>query len=258
MSRLWTFCAIVKRYLIELKRYPFNTLSGLATLYIVFLLIFLGARYVQSAGVSLFGESLEGVVVGYMMWTFALAAFSDLSWALMREAQLGTLEQLYMCPYGFRFVSLAWIAGSFLTGLIFVGVLLGLMMLTTGHLLHLPLGSLLPLLLLTVAAVYGVGFAMAGLALVFKRIQSFFQILQFVFVALVALPAEPWWAKALPLSLGTRLIARVMIEGRSLGELPGSDLVILVANGLVYLGLGLAAFTFCERAARRRGLLAHY
>lgn len=258
MSPLWTFCAIVKHYLIELKRYPFNTVSSLATLYLVFFLIFMGARYVQSAGVNLFGESLEGLVVGYLMWTLALAAFSDLSWALMREAQLGTLEQLYMCPYGFRLVSFAWIAGSFLTGLVFAGVLLGLMMLTTGKTLHLPLGSLLPLLFLSVTSVYGIGFAMAGLALIYKRVQSFFQILQFAFVALVALPADAWWGKVLPLSLGTRLIARVMIEGIPLRELPLSELLILVGNGVLYLALGLVIFGACEQSARRRALLAHY
>ncbi len=258
MSRLWAFWAIVRRQLIELKRYPFNTISGLATLYIIFLLIFLGAKFIGTAGTRFFGESLEGLVVGFMVWTFAIAAYSDLSWALIREAQLGTLEQLYMCPFGFRFVSLAWIAGSFLTSLLFVSVLLALMMATTGKVLHLNLGSLLPLLLLTLASVYGVGFATGGLALVFKRIQAFFQILQFVFVGLVALPANTWWAKALPLSLGTKLIARVMIDGIRLRDLPASELLVLLANGAFYFLLGFLALWGCERIARQRGLLGHY
>lgn len=43
---------------------------------------------------NLSGESLEGLVVGFLVWTFAIAAYSDLSWELMREAQQGTLEQL--------------------------------------------------------------------------------------------------------------------------------------------------------------------
>jgi len=258
MTRLWTFLAMLQKFLIELKRYPLNTLSGFVTLYLVFLLLFAGARYAQGLGVNLFGEGLEGLVVGYLVWTFAIVAYSDLSWELMREAQQGTLEQLYMCPLGFRFVSLAWIASSFLTSLILVSALLGLMMATTGRVLRLPLGSLLPLVLLTLAPVYGVGLAMAGLALVYKRIQALFQILQFVFVALVALPGDAGWGKVLPLALGTRLLGRVMVDGDRLTSLPLTDLLLLVGTAVVYLSLGILAFRVLEGVAKDRGLLAHY
>ena len=190
MTRFWTFFAVFERFWIKLKRYAFNTLSGLVTLYLIFLLIFAGAKYAQGFGINLFGESLEGLVVGFLVWTFALSAYSDLSWSLMREAQQGTLEQLYMCPFGFRFVSFAWIVSSFLTTFVFSGTLLFLMMVTTGKYLRLPLGTLLPLAFLTVAPIYGLGFVMAGLALVFKRIQAFFQILQFVFVFFLFIPLD--------------------------------------------------------------------
>lgn len=145
MRRFYAFLAIFTRFLIEIKRYPFNTLSSIGTLYLIFLLLFAGARYAQGLGVNVFGEGLEALVVGFLVWTLALAAYSDLSWEVMREAQQGTLEQLYMCPFGFRFVSLAWIASSFLVGLLFAGALLGLMMATTGKILHLPLGTLVRL-----------------------------------------------------------------------------------------------------------------
>lgn len=50
MRRLWTSLAVLTRFLIELKRYPFNTLSALATLYLIFLLLFAAARYAQGRG----------------------------------------------------------------------------------------------------------------------------------------------------------------------------------------------------------------
>jgi len=258
LKRFYTFLAVLTRFLIEIKRYPFNTLSGLVTLYLIFLLLFAGAKYAQGFGVNVFGEGLEALVAGFLVWTFALAAYSDLSWEIMREAQQGTLEQLYMCPFGFRFVSIAWVLSSFLVNLIFAGVLLGLMMVTTGKFLHLRLGTLLPLLFLTLAPIYGIGFIMAGLALVFKRIQAFFQILQFAFVPLLFLPAEKWWGKALPLSLGTDLIHQVMTDGKSLVDLSRVDLLALLGTAVFYFGLGLFAFRLCERVAKDRGLLAHY
>lgn len=258
MRRFWTFWAIFVRFLIELKRYPFNTLSSLVTLYLVFLLLFVGARYVQGFGGNVFGENLEALVVGFLVWTYALGAYSDLSWEVMREAQQGTLEQLYMCPFGFGFVSISWVLSSFPGGFLFWGALLLLLMITTGKFLYLPLGTLIPLLFLTLAPIYGVGFLMAGLALVFKRVQAFFQILQFMFVPLLFLPAEEWWAKALPLSLGASLIREVMTEGKSLLVLPGPDLLVVLGTAVFYFSLGLFVFKLWEKVAKDRGLLAHY
>ncbi len=254
---LWSFWAILRRQAIELKRYAFNTLSSLVTIYVVFLLLFLGARFV-AGGEAVFGDTLEGLIVGFTMWTFALVAYSDVSWAVMREAQQGMLEQLYMSPTGFRWVAISLAVSSFVVSFAFVAPIMGLMMVTTGRYLRLDLPSLLPLLALTLAAVYGIGLAVAGLALVFKRIQAAFQILQFVFVAFLFAPAEPLWAKALPLTWGTELIGRVVVGGTRLAEIPGVDLLLLAANGAFWLGLGILAFGLCERAARRRGLLGHY
>ncbi len=170
---VWSFWAVLKRRLIELKRYAFNTLSSLATIYLIFLLLFLGARFVAGPG-AMFGESLEGLIVGFSMWTFAIIAYSEMSWAVMQEAQQGTLEQLNMTPAGFGWVALSMAISSFLTSFACVVPIVLLMMVTTGRYLRLDMLSLLPLLTLTLPAVYGIGLAMAGLALVFKRIQAMF------------------------------------------------------------------------------------
>jgi len=254
---LWSGWAMIHRHLIELKRYAFNTVSTLATVYLVFLLMFFGAR-ILVGGEAMFGDTLEGLIVGFMVWTLSIVAYSELSWSLMREAQLGTLEQLYMSPAGFRWVIVCWAVGAFVTSLVFSIPVLLLMMVTTGRYLQLNLPGLLPLLFLTVAGVFGIGLAVAGLALVFKRIQAAFQILQFVFVAFLFAPSDAPWAKALPLNWGTELIGRMMVERVSLTQIPGVDILILVANAAGWFGVGFLVFSVLERTARRRGLLGHY
>ncbi len=254
---LWSGWAIICRHLIELKRYAFNTLSSLATVYLVFLLMFFGAQ-ILAGGEAMFGDSLEGLIVGFLVWTLSIIAYSELSWSLMREAQLGTLEQLYMSPAGFRWVIVCWAGGAFLMSLVFSVPVLFLMMATTGRYLRLDILSLLPLLLLTVSGVFGIGLAVAGLALVFKRIQAAFQILQFVFVAFLFAPSEPVWAKALPLNWGTELIGRVMVHEVRLTDIPGTEIAVLLANAVGWFGAGFLLFSLLERVARRRGLLGHY
>jgi len=260
MRHLILFKALLKKEYIYLKRYYFNTLSGVITIYLVFLIIFYGAKMLLSGSASpAFGNTLDGIVVGFMVWTFALMAYSELSWAMIGEAQQGTLEQLWMTPVGFGWVAIFRVLATFIFNALIVILMLFLMMASSGRWLHLDLVSLTPLILLTIAGVWGIGFLMGGLALVFKQVQAAFQILQFVFVFLIAAPADKLpFMKFLPLSLGTRLIGRVMIEGTSLTQLPLADLLLLVGNSAFYFGLGFLLFKFFENIARDRGLLGHY
>lgn len=258
MRHLALFIAQLKIRYIYLKRYYFDTLSMIVTLFLVFLIIFYGAAALLGASAAT-GDTLEGVVVGFMVWSFALLAYGTLSGGMIEEAQQGTLEQLYMSPLGFGWVTILRVAAHFIINVFMVLVILFLMMATTGRWLNIDVLSLIPLVLLTVAGAYGIGFFMGGLALVFKRVQSALQILQFVLVVFIAAPMG--WApfmRFLPLSLGTRLIGAVMIDGHSLFELPPGDVLFLIGNSAVYFGLGFLAFKLFENVARDRGLLGHY
>lgn len=258
MKYLILFTAMLKREFILMKRYLFNFLSALISIYILFLLLFFGARTLAGDAVG-FGATLDGIVVGFLVWTFAVFAYSEFGQGMVREAQEGTLEQLYMSPVGFIWVCIfRMFAALSITWVLNIGLLL-LMMLTTGRWLNLDLLSILALLLPTLAGVYGIGFMVGGLALVFKRIESFTGILQFALVGLVAAPIGRFPVlRYLPLAEGNRLIRRVMAEGLSFTELPTADLVFLFANSAFYLVLGLVVFSILISAAKNRGLLGHY
>lgn len=239
-------------------RYPFNLFSSVITLYIIFLIIFLGYR---AAGPQTpnFGNNVDSITVGFMLWTFSIFAYSLLAWSLMNEARMGTLEQLYMTRLGFDRVCIFKVVSDFFLNLVFVVPIAVLMMATTGRWLHIDLLSLIPLFILTLASVYGIGFISGGLGLVFKQIQAFFQILQFVFIGFIAAPVSKIPAlKLMPLSLGTNLIREVMVNKLSITELSVIDLILLVLNGLFYFWVGFLVFKICENIAKKRGLLGHY
>ncbi len=257
-SNIALFVTLFKRDWLEMVRYPFNMLSSIITLYFLFLLIFLGYRAVGGQGVN-FGNTVDGITVGFMLWTFSIAAYSLLAWSLMNEAKMGTLEQLYMTSLGFDRLCVYRIICDFFLNLLFVVPILVLMMATTGRRLHIDILSLIPLFIFTLASVYGIGFISGGLGLVFKQIQSFFQILQFVFVGFIVAPVDKLpGLKLLPLSLGAKLIGKVMIYRLPITKLPPMDLLGLVLNGLFYLGIGFLIFKICERIAKQKGLLGHY
>lgn len=256
---MWTLVrTMMMKEWLDWKRYPFNLISAFVSIYAIFLVIFLGYRsfgYGQPA----FGRNIEGLIVGFSIWTFSIGAYSTLSWGLMNEARAGTLEQLYMCPRGFKWLSIFWIIANFILTIIFVVFIGFLMMVTTGHWLHLDLISLLPLSFVTIAGVYGIGYMTGGAALLFKRVQAFFQILQFVFIAFIAAPIGKYpLLKILPLSLGTNLMAKVMVTGTPIWRLPLTDLLILVGVSSFYFFSGLLLFAWFERMAKERGLLGQY
>lgn len=258
MKRWIVLKAVFQKSLIEMKRYLFNTLSGVLTMYIIFVMLFLGARFIGGGALQL-GGSFEGLVVGYLVWMMALVAYQDLAYNISGEAEMGTLEQLYLSPAGFSWVNGSFLVTRFLVNLVLFAVILFLMMLTTGQWLHVDLLALLPLTVVTVAPAYGFGFVMAGLALVFKRIQNSFQILQFIFVAFVIVPIGNYaWIKFMPLALGSDLMRRIMVDGLRIWQLPAADLGLALAVGVAYFLAGLAAFGHCARVARDRGMLGQY
>ena len=242
-----------------LKRYIVNSVSSLVSIYMIFILIFAGLQSVSKyANTGALEGSLEGTIVGFFVWTFTIYAFSNLSWNLMNEAQTGTLEQLYLAPCGFKWVGAATLMSDFVFSFVPIMLLLFAMMATTGRWLRVDMVSLVPLLLITLLGAYGVGFALGGLALVFKRIQALFQIMQFVFIGLLVIPVHVPGVKCMPLALGNDLIRTVMVDGVRLWRLPPGDIVTAAAVGAVYLAVGIVIFSLCERVARNRGLLGHY
>ena len=252
------FTAIFIKEWISLKRYPFNTISAVVTVYLVFLLFFLGYRLIGGQEAP-FSSTTEGFIVGFFIWTYSIAAYSALSWGIVQEARQGTLEQLYMTPLGYERVAIYTVIANFVWSLVWVLPVLVLMMVTTGRFLHFDLITLVPILILTIASGYGIGFITGGLGLVFKKIQAFFQILQFIFVGFIVAPADTIpLLKILPFSLGTRMIARNMIEKLPIYQMPAFDILVLVVNAVFYLLVGFFVFKLCEKVAKDRGLLGHY
>ncbi len=259
MKEYWHVAVgISMRNVLQLRRYMFNTASQLVMFYVIFLLIFFGTKAVGGSAISV-GETLEGIIVGYFLWTLSIYAYGDMSSGIMAEAQMGTLEQLYLSRTGFWFVSACSSAVNLIVYLLISTVLLLAAMVSTGKWLQLDLISILPVLLLTLIGPYGVGFIVGGLALVFKRVQVVSQIMQFFFLGFLLIPVTIYpLAKYLPLAMGNVLVRRIMVDGLRLWEVPPRELVVLTATGLFYLVLGIAVFSYATRVARTRGLLGQY
>lgn len=248
--------AAARKRILLLVRYPVNTLSQFLTIYLLFLVVFLGGQAVAPATIT---DSIGGIIVGYLLWTMALTAFSGLSWNVTREAQWGTLEQLYMSPFGFGRVMATKMVVNVVESFVWGAAILALMMLTTGKLVTIDPVTVVPLLALAVAPAVGIGFALGGFAVRFKRIENAFQIFQFVFIGLIAAPiSDIPFARWLPLAQGSAMLQQTMAQGIPLWQLPLEEVAVLVVTGVGYLVAGFLVFQWCQRWARREGVMGHY
>ena len=250
------FYAVCRREFVIQLRYPVNTLGGLAGAYAFFLLIFFGGQAVGGPG---FDDSLASIVVGYFIWTTATSAYQSLARGVTRESQWGTLERLYMSPVGFGRVMVMLAVAKVGFGVVWGVLTLVLVLVTTGESLAVDLVSVAPVLVFAVLSVLGVGFVFGGAALRFKRVEKVFDLVQFLFVGLVAAPVERYpLLKLLPLAHGSHLLRVIMVDGRPLWTVPTIDLLVLVAVGVAYF---LAGYLVLERIvdwSRAVGVMGDY
>lgn len=254
--------AIAWKSIVLRMRYAFNTATNVITVYAFFLLLVYGSRTVAPTPApvpEIIPSSLSSLVVGCFLLLMATVAYSSVSWELIREAQWGTLEQLFMSPIGFGWVVLITtsvnVAVSFTYGI----VLLALLSLMTGDSLVIDPLTVVPIGLLALGSAVGVGFTLGGLALVFERIGNVFQIVQLAFVVCVVTPVEgSLLLKLLPLSLGGYLLRRSMDAGLTLWELPQFDLGLLLVKSIAYVVIGYAVFQYAGHVARNQGQFGRY
>ena len=259
MKRKILLCkASFKKEFILFKRYLFNSLGGFLTLYLYFLLMFAGYKGLTEGSVK-YGGVLEGLVVGYTLWILVTSVYEEVAYTILTEAREGTLEQLYMSIHGFGWVMGMKMLAKIIIEIIFVSAVLFVLMLTTNRYLNLDVISLAIIIIFILLSVLGVGFLFGGLALIFKQISSYMQIVTYGFIALIAAPASKIpYNEYLPTSWGSSMIYDVMVTGKSIMDFTFDEVRLLVIVGFVYLFLGYGIYKFCERVAMSKGLLGHY
>ncbi len=253
------FLGELRRIWVLLRRYPMEMVSGLLVLTITFYALVAGAHYMAGSATQ-FGDRLDSIILGYWLWTLSIFALTNTARSIQTESMVGTLEQVYLSPYGPLRIFLARAAANLGLDFAISLVLLVVMLQLTGRQLSFPAALLLPLIPVVLAA-YGLGLGMGGLALIFKQVGRVINLVQFLLLFLVVVPVETWEASdraagyLIPIAPAAGLLRDLMARGLDLDR---PRLLLALANGLGYFVLGIVLFALSDRAARRRGLLGQY
>ncbi|MBD3370918.1 hypothetical protein GF402_11235 [Candidatus Fermentibacteria bacterium] len=238
----------------EMKRYMFNTVASMVIMYLIFLGLFWGVKSI--AGQTVDATSLDSMVIGYVLWMSSLFVLQGMSNTVLQESQLGTLEQLYLSPMRTESIFFARGVLGVVINFFFVTLLLYLVMLTTGRYHSVNLPYFYGVLLVTLLSLEGIGFMMAGIGLIHKRVNAVNGILQFGLIGLMLLPVYPFRAYSLlPFVAGARTINMHIVADASF---PLWWYLYIALNSLVYLSIGIIVFKLFEKRARKLNKLGQY
>lgn len=251
------FATIFRRRLLDWLRYPMEAILSIGVFYVIFLVLFFGAKTFGGPNVS-GGETLSAIAVGYVMFVLTMQAYQSFGAFVQQESTAGTLEQLALSRYGLLAVLLTDFVASAAVTTSILGLVIVPIMATTGRWLHFDAPSVVVLLVLTMTGLVGLGLVMGGLTMVFKRIASAAGLVSFTFLFLVAAPVDRYpLLKLLPVAHGNFLLRETLVGGISAFSRP-SDVVILLAVSTVYLAAGCVVFHVMDGKARDRALIGQY
>ncbi|WP_145973573.1 MULTISPECIES: ABC transporter permease [unclassified Natrinema] len=254
---------MVMKQLLLLVRYRVNFIIQTVSMYLFFAVIFFGgkavARNIGGGAVGALSSTFDGLIVGWFLWTMAQSAYSGLQGEITSESMRGTLEHLYLSPYGFGSVMCLKIIVNVLLSFFWGAVMLVSMMVTTQIWLTVDLLTILPIIIFSLMSVIGIGFGIAGLALIYKKVGSISNLMQFGLVGLIAAPVTGIsLLRFLPLAQGSAMLQMAMQEGVALWDYSLRNIALLVGTGIFYFVLGYLLFIYCATIARKRGVMGHY
>jgi ABC-2 type transport system permease protein len=245
--------------------YRFNNVAFLGT----FVFAFAGVGFLMGGG-RLQPGSMESPLLGFMVWFFGMKAVDHMAFMLSEEARSGTLEQMYMTPAPVGVVLLGRSVGTLWVAAVQAAIVATAIVLLLRLHVEFDPGAVArgaPVFALTMVGLFGFGYIIAGLTIVFKQVSGLVNMVQncLLFFGGVMLPVETLppgvalFARTLPSTQGIAVLRQVVFGRQSLGDVWASGaLPWLVAHAAAYFVLGWVFYGWCEGVAKRQGSLGQY
>ena len=273
-SDLRAFWAIIRREWTIFLRYPSWIIALLIWPLIFPMMYILTARAlsgVDGSGLSVFTRSTGAtnyigyIVVGTTVWMWQNIVLWEVGFALRNEQMRGTLESNWLSPT-WRF---SYLLGHTGPQLITMSIFILITALEFGLLFGVRLNGspwlALLIMLASIPAVYGLGFAFASIVITAKEAHTFVFLVRGLVMIFcgITFPVSllPDWMQ----SIASWMPQTYMIHGvRSAAFANASfadllpDLQALLLFGAFWLTLGYLLFNWMERRARQTGSIGQY
>lgn len=241
--------------------YRANLLFSLISIIIAFI----GVSFIIDVGKPN-PEHMASTLLGFLLWYYVTLITENMGQNLVDEAQAGTLEQMFISPVPINFILIGRVLANLIISSVQMAVVGGVLIVV----MRIPLDwhwSALPVLVIALGGLFGFGFMLAGLGLVFKQAHSMAATVNSVLLvlngALVPLEQFPAWllpiAQILPTTLAIAVLRRILLQGASLDQVwRDGSLPLLIMHSAIFLIGGWLVLRRCVIAAKKQGTLGQY
>jgi len=271
LRALW---AVVRREWTIFTRYPSWIIALFIWPLIFPMMYILTARAlsgIDGSGLQVFLQNTGAqdyigyIIVGTTVWMWQNIVLWDVGFALRNEQMRGTLESNWLSPT-WRFAYLLGHTGPQLVSMslfiLITAIEFGLLF---GVRLHGSAGLALLVMLASIPAVYGLGFAFASIVITAKEAHTFVFLVRGLVMIFcgITFPVSllPGWmqtiANWLPQTYMIHAMRAAAFSNASLTDL-WPDLRALLLFGAFWLTLGYVLFRMMERRARQTGSIGQY
>ncbi|ABY91646.1 hypothetical protein JCM16816_04740 [Thermoanaerobacter brockii subsp. lactiethylicus] len=250
--------AEIRRSLKESFSYKMGLVSDIVVLTLLYAgLIFMDTGSMLGEYYNNPGNSKTLLLLGYIFWSYSIAAISGVSSEISIEAVKGTLEQKFMAVIPYPFLIAGNIISSLLLSSIVAAVIIAFSNLIIGVSITVN-GKVILSLLMTLVGMYGMGLILGGLSLIAKRINQLTLLIQILllFVTDTLSKTSPSSAISciIPLTVGND-IARKSVSNIVISY---NEWLMLILVSMLWFVVGSAIFGMSSRYARKNGLLGTY
>lgn len=274
LSEIQAFIAITRREWMIFRRYPSWIIALLIWPLIFPMMYILTARALSGpdgSGLAVFTKTTGAtdfigyIVIGTTVWMWQNIVLWDVGFSLRNEQMRGTLESNWLSPT-WRFSYLLGHTGpqiiSMAMFILITAIEFGLIF---GVKLHGSIWLVSLVMLASIPAVYGLGFAFASLVITLKEANAFVFLVRGLVMIFcgITFPISllPGWMQSVAMWLPQTYMIHGMrssaFANASLMDL-WPDLKALILFGAFWLTTGYLLFTWMERRARQSGAIGQY
>lgn len=277
-SYVSAFRGVFVKECIELKRYPLEYASTFVIMSIMFVAMFFFTKYSVMDIMGRYIGDMEAInrfnadinrnaghhLVGFLVWILMMFSISESTHRITNEAQMGTLEQLYLSPLH---PVILLIFHTFAMLCIIVVTIIGPTAIVIPFLTGIPfdinVSVAVSCLILVVVGMLGIGLMLGGIALIFKRITSLIQLVTWCVLLGAFAPLEGYnvlimyFIRVFPPAQAMRIMRMSFIDKiQAVGS--WYEYVWLLTGSLLLFAGGVAVYKMLERYALRNACLSHY
>ncbi len=211
------------------------------------------------------GDYITYMLIGTTMWMWINTMLWSFGSSLRTEQVRGTLESNWLCPVPKISLLLGYSIFDMLFSILYLTIaILEFKLVYNFKLVGNPIVVLL-VFLVSIPAIYGIGFIFASLVLWAKETNSMVFLvrgLMMIFCGITyPLAILPNWmqnvSKFIPLTYSINALRTVITSGANIQDIK-NELIILLIFGIVLMTLGLIAFNYTQKKAKDLGSLGQY